>query len=153
MADKPGRHPCSSSDPSSAGAQGGAGNRLWLADASGQEQGADAPQDLLGVGQQRRDCSRRTVGLSCPAFGQGSFPVVSAGLRLGCSCRCVADPSGASLGALSCSRVMLALAPLVKGSHLLVVLHNFSCPRNLHIHPSIHPTPSESKARLAHPWH
>lgn len=44
---------------------------------------------------------------------------------------------GASSGVLYPSRVMLAPALLVKGSHLSVMLHNFSCLRNLHIHPSV----------------
>lgn len=47
MTDKLGRHPCSSSDPSGAGAQGGAGNRLCLAHASGQEQGQMLPRCLV----------------------------------------------------------------------------------------------------------
>lgn len=44
---------------------------------------------------------------------------------------------GASPGVLCSSRLMLAPALPVKGSHLLVMLHNFSWLRNLCIHPSL----------------
>lgn len=94
MADKPSQHPCSSSDPSSSGARGGAGNRPCLAGASGQERGADAPRDLLSVGEQRGDCSRSTVGLCCSPSGRDLCSPRGAGRpRLGCSSWCVADPA------------------------------------------------------------
>lgn len=120
------------------------------------------PQDLLGVGQQHGNHpGRRSGGLLPACIWAGSSPplAVSAGPGLGFSSwskvgAWVPAAGGQPGGVLSLqtdagSGSASIRAGKVKGSHLLVMLHNFSCLRNLDVHPSV----SKGKVRLARPWH
>lgn len=102
------------------------------------------PQDLLGAGQQHGNRpGKRAAGLCRPAFGQGCLlsqrcrPALGRGAAPGADGECGCPRWGVRPGVLYRSRLMLSPVLPVKGSHLLVMLHNFSCPRNLHIHPSL----------------
>lgn len=94
-------------------------------------------------------------GFCQPAFGQGAlprwqcWPAPGWGSAPGAKWVRGCPQRGASPGVFYRSRLMLALDLPVKGSHLLVMLHNFSCLRNLDVHPSV----SKGKVRLARPWH
>lgn len=102
------------------------------------------PQDLLIPGQQHGNPpGRSSAGLCQPVFGQGSLlsrwcqPALRRGAAPGEKQVWRCPQRGASPGVLYRSRLILALVLPVKGSHLLVMLHNFSWLRNLHIHPSL----------------